>query len=459
MRYIPYDLKQKIEKANQTIYENANPQMEILLRRARSGLTSTDLFYVQTIREADNLEALGLDLQRPYADKAPTKAWNIYIQGGICKVATKNLPSKVKEAWLDVLTIGPAAECDIAFNGEWVRDEEGRQNLITESIPWIFWTDTTGNLYTRYYNTGEPLLLATNVSSIAALRGWKNVEVWEEDQGIICAYIKAGAVCYRNYCRQADGGAEIWEPERTVNDLPTPAQSVSLFRTNDYRMGFVSDSNGQITWSISRRNWAGMAVPAERITAKPSMTISFNEIFFKDAFSPAEYISAKPDMEVNFCPADYTIEIISVNKVDARTVEIVFNHPVMNAAGQKAAFNVHNTIPYTVNTTTQGKDGYTVNVTLNEDILNTEDTYFEYDSAIGTMRIAVTPYCKPKASFTATLKGKPPEGHLREYISARPNMTISFNEIFFKNGYAPAEYISAKPSMTIVFTKVNSDPI
>jgi hypothetical protein len=53
MRVVPSLLKQKIEKANQTIYENADPQMDVFLRRARSGLTGADLFYVQTIREAE----------------------------------------------------------------------------------------------------------------------------------------------------------------------------------------------------------------------------------------------------------------------------------------------------------------------------------------------------------------------------------------------------------------------
>jgi hypothetical protein len=426
-----------------------------------------------------NLEALGVDLQRPYADKAPSRAWNIYIQGGICKVAVKNMPSKVKEAWQDVLTIGPAAECDIAFDGEWIRDDQGRWNLITESIPWIFWTDAAGNLYARYYNTGEPLLLATGVSSISALRGWKNVEAFADDQGIVCAYIKAGAVCYRSYCRQADG-TTIWEPERTVDTLPTPAQTINLFRTNDYRIGFISDSNGQITWAITSRNWAGMAVPAERITAKPGMTIEFHEIFRRNGFSPAEYISARPGMEMNFCPVGYSIDIVSVTKLDARTVEIVFNYPVMNAAEQQAAFYVHNTIPYTVNSTAQGKDAYTVNVTLNEDILNTEDTYFEYNpdlaatytvtvfslpfmptqyTAGGPMYFMVTPYCKPKISFTATLKGAPPEGHAFERITAQPNMTILFHKIFRSTGQAPAERITAQPGMTIVFTKVTGGDV
>src|SRR5690554_6876125 len=107
-------------------------------------------------------------------------------------------------------------------------------------------------LYAQQWKS-SPVLLAEGVSKIAAIRGWKNTYMWNHDQGIIVAYIKSGQIYYRNYCQQPPDQPALWEIERQV-DLPTPAQNIALFRTNDYRTGFICESEGQIHWAITTRN-------------------------------------------------------------------------------------------------------------------------------------------------------------------------------------------------------------
>jgi hypothetical protein len=281
MRILPAKLREKIEKASQTIYENADPKMDVFLRRARTGLTGTDLFYMQTIREGTDLEALGIDLQRTNVNAPPSKAFNIYIKDGICKVATKNLPSKVKEPWVDVLTVGPATDCDIAFDGRWYRDDQYRWQLVTQGNPWLFYV-TGGKLYARHW-TATPILLAEGVSKIAALRGWKNTYMWNHDQGIIVAYIKSGQIYYRNYCQQPPDQPALWEIERQV-DLPTPAQNVALFRTNDYRTGFLCESEGQIHWAITTRNWANMATEVHSLSAGIDISVALIDLEYSNVW-------------------------------------------------------------------------------------------------------------------------------------------------------------------------------
>jgi hypothetical protein len=330
MRPIPQTLKQKIEKANQTLYENANPQMDVLLRRARSGLTSTDLFYVQTIREGDDLEALGIDLQRTDVNAAPSKAFNIYIKGGICKVATKNMPSKVKEQWLDVLTIGAATDCDIAFDGRWYKDSKYRWQLVTIGNPWLFYV-TAGNLYAKQW-TADPVLLAEGVNKIAALRGWKNTYIWNHDQGIIVCYLKNNAVYYRNYCQQPPDQPALWEIERQV-DLPAPAQNVALFRTNDYRTGFLCESEGQMYMTLTEREWANMAIPPEFLTASPaSVKVEIFDIQYKNAYE-VEQITAQPAVETDL---GYVL-------TDNKFIEI-YNQPVDGDWGKELVFMIENNI-------------------------------------------------------------------------------------------------------------------
>ncbi len=295
MRAIPPSILERLQKNNQTKASNANPKMDILIRRARSGLTSTDLFYVETIRqepELQDLEMLGIALERSDPEKAPFKAWNIYIQNGICKVATRGIPAKGKEKWIDVLTIGPAVECDITFDGQWVRDSKRRWNLITEGPPWIFWTTSAGNLYGQHWTTGDPLLLASGVDGkIAALRGWKNVHHWSHDQGIVAAYIKDGTVYYRTYARQYPDLPAIWESEEDLPDAPTPAQDVGIFRTNDYRTGFVVESEGDNYLGHSTRNWGGMAIEDHEISVGlTDYSIVVRPIEYTDAYE-TEHIS------------------------------------------------------------------------------------------------------------------------------------------------------------------------
>ena len=102
--------------------------------------------------------------------------------------------------------------------------------------------------------------MAEGVEKCVALRGWKNVNLWNHDQGLIVAYIKTdGAVYYRNYCKQPPDQGAIWEIERQIVEFPVPTQNISVFRTNDYRTGILCESSGKLYWVIAERDWAGMA--------------------------------------------------------------------------------------------------------------------------------------------------------------------------------------------------------
>lgn len=281
MRYIPPDIKAKIEKLNQTIYENTDPRAEVLLRRAQVGLTQTNLFNMHTIRKGTGLEDLAIDLKREDVNKPPNKIYNIYIKDGICKVATKNMPAKANEKWVDVYTVGPATDCEIAFDGRWHRDSQYHWQLVTQGEPWLFYV-RSGRLYTRHW-TAEPILLAEGVSKIAAIRGWKNTYMWNHDQGIICCYIKSGQIYYRNYCQQPPDQPALWEIERQV-DLPTPAQNVALFRTNDYRTGFLCESNGQMYWTLTTRNWANMATEVHSLSAGIDVSVALIDLEYSNAW-------------------------------------------------------------------------------------------------------------------------------------------------------------------------------
>jgi hypothetical protein len=458
MRYIPESLKQKINKANQTLYENANPQMDVLLRRARSGLTSTDLFYVQTIREGTDLEALGIDLQRTDVNKAPSKAYNIYIKNGICKVATKNMPSKAKEQWLDVLTIGAATDCDIAFDGRWYKDSKYRWQLVTIGNPWLFYV-TAGNLYTQQWDSA-PVLLAEGVTKIAALRGWKNTYMWNHDQGVICAYIKSGTVYYRNFCQQPPDQPALWEIERQVG-FPTPAQNVALFRTNDYRTGFLCESEGQMYWTLTARNWANMAIEPHFVSAGiTDVKVNFLPITFTDINLEHKVSVGITDTKAMLCPAIWP-QVTSISNPDEFTIEIETDLPLYgDLTGLQSYFTVTDSVgtPYTVLSTMKYEERLVLTlenfmsasgdmtVTLNEQVI--------FAQVEGGCMMELT----LNETFTPELT--PPEGYTDHNITAGiTNVVVDFKEITYTDIYDGADHNITAGITDVSVTFIHIDDI
>jgi hypothetical protein len=103
------------------------------------------------------------------------------------------------------------------------------------------------------------------------------------DQGIIVAYIKSGQIYYRNFCQQPPDQPALWEIERAI-DLPTPAQNVALFRTNDYRTGFLCESEGQIHWAITTRNWANMATEVHSLSAGIDISVALIDLEYSNVW-------------------------------------------------------------------------------------------------------------------------------------------------------------------------------
>ena len=176
----------------------------------------------------------------------------------------------MKEKWKTQFELGNGSAVAIAFDGEWEFYRKKWQ-LKTYEEPWLFWVNSSGKLQAQLWDDAATKVeLASSVVKVKAIRGWKNVNFLDRDQGIIAGYIKSdGKLYYRNYCTQLDGNT-TWENERQVVEFTGTAVNLNMFITNDYRMGFVVEDNlGKIHWIITTRNWAGMAIAPERIVAYP----------------------------------------------------------------------------------------------------------------------------------------------------------------------------------------------
>ena len=280
MRYISPSMLTKINKKIQSLATDSDPRINLILQRTHRYIEQGAIMAPITLWERPNLGPIAVTYRREDHMKAPDYVYIVYVQDGQAHVVRQEYIKSIEERneWEALYTLGPAIDVAIEFDGRWERthpdaeacfDSPARWTLVTFGEPYIFRVLPTGNLVVQQ-GAGEPFELATGVTKVAALRGWKNVYRWNHDHGLICAYIRDGAVYYRSYCMQGDDNdprPAAWEIERDPG-LPTPAQDVALFRTNDYRVGFLAECNGEIHWKITDRNWAGMAIPPHTVAAR-----------------------------------------------------------------------------------------------------------------------------------------------------------------------------------------------
>ena len=240
MRGLSSDLMAKIQQSYQTIGNNSQPKAKITVARAKTTVTDADYWTVEKIREKSGLGDISVAPRRSKKHYGgPDRLYEIHVDNGQVKTAIREYPDKLKQGWQDQFTLGPGTDVAIAFDGEWeLYRKVWRQR--THENPWIFWIDDLGVLWGQLWDDETTLVeLATGVSKVTAIRGWKELDNGLNDQGIVVAFVKTdGTVWYRNYCIQVDL-TYIWESQRQVTGFTGTATNVGLFLTNDYRLGML----------------------------------------------------------------------------------------------------------------------------------------------------------------------------------------------------------------------------
>jgi len=275
MRNITSSLNEKLESSQQTPSNNSNPKMSIKVSRARTTVMDSDYWMVETIKEKPDLGDIALALKRVNSYSAPDRIYEIYVDEGTVKTALREYPDYLKDGWQAQFELGAGSSVSIAFDGHW-QYNRGKWRIITDENPHIFWVDSSNILMTRLWDEQVTLQqLADSVVKVRSIRGWKNVNFADKDQGIIAAYIKTdGKVYYRNFCIQHDA-TKVWEFEKQLIEFTGVAININLFITNDYRVGFVvEDSDNKIYWYITKRNWAGMAIVPDKFYVESNINLS-----------------------------------------------------------------------------------------------------------------------------------------------------------------------------------------
>lgn len=451
MRAIPDALKSALESKLQ------KPSMKII-----AGRDPKNLFIVETIHEKSGLNTLDTSLKRLNSESKPAEAYVVFIDNGIAKLKKKDLPYDPETPWIDLFTIGNATDVAIEFNGYWEKDPVSLKfNFVTDEYPWLFYIQK-GDIKAQYW-TDEPVTLASNVTKLAAIRGWipANGEQ-HNDQGLILAYLKPdGKAYYRNYCTQADL-TFLWEVERVLTQFGEGITGISLFRTNDFRIGFIAEKQNAFEWILTSRNWAGMSVPSEKVAMTiTDVDIRTYEIQYKTGFSPAENVS------MNFNPLDFvelhvglptdSASIIGSGFIDEHNFYIQWNCELLNPGTLLGHITANQ---YNITNVGFGDTNSKLKVTVADTLKTYISIAVNYDGA-GLLRTQIRMGNRPKVpTFSYTVTGVPPE--VIEYVTMLPAPNITALLITYKEGFFPSNdaYVSVQPSLvTIVVTQVAYNPL
>jgi len=260
MRSIPAALRQKL--LNRFKADDTDSKLNIRLVATQ---TSINTLLSEPIHE-DIAPALGdVAVRQMEGENSLSRAYAICLDDSIAQIYTRRFPAGFDFKWEYLWTFGTASDVAMEYNGVWrMNAAQEWYFLQTEEYPYIF-TVEGGDLYVQYWdNASTRTLLAENVTQISSCKGWQSSVDIDLDQGLIIGYLRGGAVFYRAFCCQSDG-SNVWEGEHEVTALGTGNTTLSVIRTNDFRVGFLTQNAGSIQLALTHRNYAGMSVRPETV--------------------------------------------------------------------------------------------------------------------------------------------------------------------------------------------------
>ncbi len=325
MRILPAEIRNKLLERFQVESKDVKPNLRVVATQSTVNTLLTEDIHTDVAANFGDVAIRQLP-----GETTPSLAYAICIDSGVANIYERSFPTDLESPWAWNWTLGAAADVAIEFNGEWTINAKTRcYELITEETPYIFFTDAAGTLYVqKWQDESTRIPLAENVEQISSCRAWKsNLDVGV-DQGLVIGYLRDGNVYYRTYAEQ-EGGAILWEEERQVTELGTGNVTLALFRTNDYRLGFVTENAGLIQYVLSYRTYAGQAMPAEYADVQPRDA----HVWTTDAvrYFPVEIERANVNTAFVYVmthPLEEVFEISGFTRVDERNLLFTFSQDI-----------------------------------------------------------------------------------------------------------------------------------
>lgn len=454
MRSIPPELLNRIKKKWQVPAENADPKLKVMLSRG----FINELFQVFTIQEGSTLEDVDVTVKRTDTSNEPAEAFALALDNGTATVKSKPLPYDDQLPWIDEFTAATGVSAvAIEFDGYWYRDPGlVRFNFVTEDYPWLFYVQG-GTLMARYWQDAA-FVLSTDVVKVASIRGWIPANgVSTNDQGLIVAYIKTdGNMYYRSYCLQP-GLNKLWELERQVTAFTGSISNLALFRTNDYRVGFMAEIAGDIWWTVTNRNYANMAIEPHFVSAGiTDVKVNIIPITFTDTYLEHKISVGVNDVKVCFSPEIYP-QVISISNPDEFTIEIETDLPLYgDLTGLQSYFIVTDSTGTQFSVLSTMKYEERIILTLNN-----------FSSASGNMTVVLNEQvifsqveggCMMELTVNETFTPEltPPEGYSDHNISVGiTDVLVDFKKIDYIDGHTEHSVTVGITDVSVTFIHID----
>ncbi len=205
--------------------------------------------------------------------------------------------------WSHKFYLGDTLDAAIEFDGSWVK-EDSLSVLKTDDLPWVFWINTSNELYGQHYDDTSTLIkLSETVTKVSAVRGWKTTIEgdYANDQGLVVAYVKSdGEAYYRQYKIQ-DGFPTAWASEELLvfPDVTEPITDIQVTRTNDFRLLFAAESDGDTHVVVTKRTWIGQSIDDHHLSADiVDITVDVSKITYHEAFTKENISTSIVDIEI-----------------------------------------------------------------------------------------------------------------------------------------------------------------
>ena len=341
MRTIPYELRQRLLKDIQTKSTDAEPQLRVVATQSTTNTLLSEIIHKDIPASYGDVA-----IRQLAGEKEPSLAYAVCLDNGTATVYERQFPSYLDKPWNYIWTLGAATEVAIEFNGTWeISASKQWYYLQTELTPYLFFVQG-GTLYVqKWQDASTRVPLATGVSEISACRGWQSSDEPLLDQGLLVGYLKGGEVFYRALCLQ-ESGELLWETERQVSELGGGNTSLCVFRTNDFRIGFICENGGAFKYVLSSRTYAGQSVRSESVYSQvvENCHLSVKPIEYRSAYDDKNaYATGFPpllDCYIGNCMTFPAFSVVSTSRQSGSQFTITFNYPLLKRRELEGFFTV-----------------------------------------------------------------------------------------------------------------------
>lgn len=207
--------------------------------------------------------------------------WTIGIENKVAVLKSHLFEAEDASAWKIKYNFGDVEDASIDFNGYWTQRNDDAYTLITDKWPFVAIVDKEGFLKIYTYNEDSAEYVAqqldTNVKQVSLCRGYSSTIYPEQDQGMVCAYVKNdNTVWYTHYSYDAAMKKAIWYESTHIDGL-SDVLHVSVNRTNDYRIGICVTAKNENKWYLTERTYVNQAIRPEK---RNLMKIDYKKILF-----------------------------------------------------------------------------------------------------------------------------------------------------------------------------------